>query len=119
MVAGKVRRERSGFLHSDAQGETVSIFGRNEASVLHEPSWLVLDEGGLRNQDVGGAAAFEGGCWELATLRWREVGVFEVLRQHAMGVEEAAVDGDAVLLHTRPGMGVGVHGGDGMHELVV
>ena len=36
-----------------------------------------------------------------------------------MGVEEAAVDGDAVLLHARPGAWIGVHRGDGSLELVV
>ena len=82
-------------------------------------SGLELDEGGFGDEDVAGAAAFEWAAGKLADLRVGEVGVFEVLRQHAMGVEEAAVDGDAVLLHARPGLGVGVHGGDGALELVV
>src|SRR3981081_4942742 len=78
-----------------------------------------LDEGGLRVLGVGGTAVLERAALGCADLRWGEVGVFEVLRQHAMGVEEGAVDGDAVLLHARPGMGVGVHGGDGMLEFFV
>src|ERR1700680_3045284 len=36
-----------------------------------------------------------------------------------MGVEEGAVDGDAVALHDGPGGGVAVHGGDRVFELVV
>src|SRR5205814_9167396 len=66
-----------------------------------------------------GAAAFERGFRSLGDLRLGEVGVFEVLRQHPVGVEEAAVDGNAMLVHTGPGVGVGVHGGDGFFKLIV
>ena len=58
-----------------------------------------LDQGGLGDEDVAGTAAFEGTAREFADLRGRKVRVFEVLREHAMGVEEAAIDGETVLLH--------------------
>ena len=58
-----------------------------------------LDQGGLGDEDVAGAAAFEGAAWKFADLRGREIRVFEVLREHAVGVEEAAIDGETVLLH--------------------
>jgi hypothetical protein len=63
---------------------------------LYQPA---LDQGGLGDEDVAGAAAVERAAGQLGYLRVGEVGVFEVLRQHAVGVEEAAVDGDAMLLH--------------------
>src|SRR5579875_3518912 len=78
-----------------------------------------LEQCGFGSHRIGGATTLERAWVRTGEgSRW-EVRVFKVLRQHAMGVEEAAVDGEAVLLHGGPGVGIGVHRGDGLFELFV
>jgi hypothetical protein len=49
----------------------------------------------------------------------REVGVRDILAKHAVGVEEGAVDGNAMAAHFSPTNLVGVERGNGILEFVV
>ena len=96
MVARTLRKdERSG------RGGRGGIGVRQARTVLGD--FVVYDD------LVGGG---DGGCgWE--------VGVGDVLAELAVGVEEGAVDGDAVAHHFGPGGLVGVEGEDSGFELGV
>ncbi len=55
----------------------------------------------------------------VGSVRRGEVGVADVLAEHAVRVEEGAVHGDAVLLHARPVVFIGEERGDGVFEFGV
>src|SRR5260370_39050267 len=70
----------------------------------------VLDQGGLGDEDVAGAAAVERAARQLGALGGGGVGGFEVVRPRAGGGGEPAVVGAAVALPARRALAVGGNG---------